>query len=155
MTGDHSQRRHLNNHPTLFERLAVPFVLYGPEVLRGLPAPPPAAGSHLDMVPTLLELCAPKGFEYHSFGRNLLDPSPPSASFGNKAVMTTQFLFALSPHFQIEALPGLTLSQPVPPLDLLTEQAQAFFALSWWRGMKGARLPDPSGTLPLPDSSAK
>jgi hypothetical protein len=35
------------------------------------------AGAHIDLVPTLVELCAPAGFEYSSFGGNLLDPMRP------------------------------------------------------------------------------
>src|ERR1019366_6130742 len=72
-TGDHYSRRCLNPHPTIFQRRAVPLVLIGPDILPPPPQPGPMAGSHLDILPTLIELAAPAGFVYHAFGRNLLD----------------------------------------------------------------------------------
>lgn len=69
ITGDHYGRRFPNRHPSPWERSAVPGVLLGPAVEgRRLAA---TAGSHLDLVPTLVELCAPAGFAYHALGTDL------------------------------------------------------------------------------------
>lgn len=68
ITGDHFSRRFLNKKPTLSEGMQVPFVVVG----NGVPAGTRLAfGTHVDIVPTLLALCAPDGFEYQSFGINL------------------------------------------------------------------------------------
>ena len=42
---------------------------------RSVRAPRGARGSHVDIVPTLVDLVAPAGFAYHAFGRDLLDPT--------------------------------------------------------------------------------
>ncbi|MFM1941587.1 MAG: hypothetical protein RI897_569, partial [Verrucomicrobiota bacterium] len=59
ITGDHYSRRALASRPTLYQRTSVPLVLYGPALGR-VARPPALAGSHVDMVPTLVELVAPE-----------------------------------------------------------------------------------------------
>ena len=83
ITGDHYSRRCINPRPTLYQRKAVPFVLYGPEVLSAIRPPDRMAGSHLDILPTLVELAAPPGFAYHALGRNMLDASQTQTGFGH------------------------------------------------------------------------
>lgn len=68
VTGDHFSRRFLSKKPTLSEKKQVPFVLVSPGVPAGTQLP---FGTHADMAPTLLALCAPDGFEYPTFGINL------------------------------------------------------------------------------------
>ena len=69
ITGDHYGRRFPNRQPNAWERTAVPGVFYGPAVSgRTLAA---TCGSHLDLIPTLVELCAPAGFAYHALGVDL------------------------------------------------------------------------------------
>lgn len=68
VTGDHFSRRFLNKNPSLSERTQVPFVVVGPGVPVGKKLP---FGTHADIIPTLLSLCAPDGFEYPTFGVNL------------------------------------------------------------------------------------
>ena len=67
ITGDHYGRRFINSQPTFFEKTTVPLVLYGKEVLEGITLPDNVAGSHIDIIPTLVELTAPEGFFYHAF----------------------------------------------------------------------------------------
>ncbi len=69
-TGDHFGRKYINHSPNLYERSAVPFILYGKDVpAQKLNTP----GSHIDIIPTLIEMIAPKGFEYYSFGKSMFD----------------------------------------------------------------------------------
>ncbi len=69
-TGDHYGRRFLSPTPTLYERSSVPFILYG----NGIPAMKKnTPGDHTDIIPTLIELVAPEGFTYYSFGSSLLN----------------------------------------------------------------------------------
>lgn len=68
VTGDHFSRHFPNKTPTLDERTQVPFVIVGKDIPAGTQLP---FGTHADIVPTLLSLCAPEGFVYPSFGENL------------------------------------------------------------------------------------
>ncbi|MHC4507321.1 MAG: LTA synthase family protein, partial [Planctomycetota bacterium] len=92
LTGDHFSRRFLNARPDFFERSAVPLVLYGPEVLQGLALPAGAAGSHVDIAPTLIELSAPQGFEYHAAGRSVLDPGTRGLGVGSGTAVGPGFM---------------------------------------------------------------
>lgn len=105
ITGDHYGRNFLNHCPTIFERSSVPLVLYGPQVLRGLKAPPRAAGSHIDIGPTLVELCAPRGFTYQTLGKNLLDPAAPAVGVGTGYVIFSDSIISLDEPASIEPLP--------------------------------------------------
>lgn len=68
-TGDHYGRRFINHKPSLYEKSSVPFIMYG----KGIePSINTTVGSHIDIMPTLIEMIAPRGFEYYSFGNSLL-----------------------------------------------------------------------------------
>jgi hypothetical protein len=89
VTGDHYSRRCIKPVPSLYEWESVPLVLYGKPFFAKKERPlPPLAGSHLDIAPTLINLVAPDGFAYHSFGRDLFDATKPQAGFGRAAVIT-------------------------------------------------------------------
>ena len=93
MTGDHySREESVNPRPNLFESSAVPFVLYGRDALAGVRRPGTLAGSHVDIVPTLVDLVAPAGFAYHAFGRDLLDPTQAQVGYGNDTVIAPDFV---------------------------------------------------------------
>lgn len=139
ITGDHWSRRAFSSRPILFGQRAVPFVLNGPEALRGVPRPARIAGSHIDIVPTLVELTAPRGFVYHSFGRNLLDPALPQVGYGNAAVLTPDAVIDADEAGPVEDMQGRPARDrvPVEELRLRFRQLQA---LGWWRVMKGKDL---------------
>jgi phosphoglycerol transferase MdoB-like AlkP superfamily enzyme len=139
LTGDHYSRRCLNPHPDIFERRAVPLVLYGPGVIPdGLPAGA-MAGAHLDILPTLIELCAPPGFEYHAFGRNLLDFSQAQTGFGAGAIVTPKMIEETTPPEGPESLSGQ--AEPAQGLtDELRERDRELRALSWWRVIRGSKF---------------
>ncbi len=68
-TGDHFGRRFINYKPNLFEKSNVPFIIYGSDVKAQINKTP---GSHVDIIPTLVEMIAPKNYKYYSFGNSLL-----------------------------------------------------------------------------------
>ena len=72
ITGDHADRWTLNPNPSLYERLAVPLVILGRGINKDL-LPSDAAGSHMDIAATLLELILPKGETYYALGHSLLN----------------------------------------------------------------------------------
>lgn len=149
VTGDHWSRRFIGARPTLYERSSVPLVLYGPGVLDDVQRPEPTAGSHLDIVPTLIELAAPRGFEYHAIGRDLLATGHQPLGFGRAHVIGPDFIMSTEAGGATEAIPGRSLPTPTPDRDKLLRRHAAGQALSWWRIMRGTELPDTPATIVL------
>ena len=67
-TGDHFGRKFINSKPNLYEKSSVAYIIYGKSIPKSLNLTP---GSHIDIMPTLIEMIAPKGFEYYSFGESM------------------------------------------------------------------------------------
>lgn len=65
VTGDHGIRMNPGPKATRYEREAVPFILIGRGVTRDL-LTEDVVGGHTSIVPTLIELIAPRGFRYHT-----------------------------------------------------------------------------------------
>lgn len=146
ITGDHWSRKFINSRPSLYERSSVPLVLYGPGVLDHIQVPEGTVGSHIDIGPTLVELAAPKGFTYHSMGRNLLKAEPQAAAFGAEfAVITKDAVFENQRLYVSKTEPGVASAgggAPVPSENgRMFERAQDYYAIGWWRIMRGASLP--------------
>lgn len=144
ITGDHySRKQYVSARPThtLYESLAVPLVIYGPKALENMQHLPPLAGSHLDVVSTLVNLAAPRGFEYHAFGRDLFDPSHAQAGFGCNAVIGSDFILKINYPAHVESLQG----QPRSDVDGtgLALHYRQLHGLGWWRAMKGNQWPSP------------
>ena len=143
LTGDHySREESVNPRPTLFESSAVPFVLYGRDALARVPRPAaPLAGSHVDIVATLVDLVAPAGFTYASFGRDLLDPAQAQVGYGNDTVIGPDFVFDVRRPTHVEDLHGGPPPAAVPTRDL-ARRYRELLGLSWWRSEHGSAWPD-------------
>jgi phosphoglycerol transferase MdoB-like AlkP superfamily enzyme len=142
ITGDHySRKQYVSARPThsIYEQLAVPLVIYGPKALESVQHPAAVAGSHLDLVPTFINLAAPAGFEYHAFGRNLFDQSLPQAGFGCNAVMGPDFILKINDPAHVQDLHG----QPRSDVDgeALALHYRQLHGLGWWRAMEGNQWP--------------
>lgn len=70
IVGDHADRYNIDKTPSMYEQYAVPFIVTGRGVGRGTLLPD-SAGSQIDIGPTLIELVAPRGFEYYAVGASL------------------------------------------------------------------------------------
>lgn len=88
-TGDHYGRRFLTHHPDLYERSSVPFILYGKDIK---PSKPETPGSHIDIMPTLIEMVAPRDFIYYSFGESMFTPNK-KYGIGFNKIITDDFLY--------------------------------------------------------------
>lgn len=142
ITGDHySRKQYVSARPThtLYEEFAVPLVIHGPKALENVQRPATLAGSHLDIVPTLINLAAPAGFSYHAFGRDLLDRSQPQIAFGCNAVMGPNFILKIKQPNHVEDLRGQAVTG-VNGKELALRYRQ-LHALGWWRAMKGNQWP--------------
>jgi phosphoglycerol transferase MdoB-like AlkP superfamily enzyme len=130
ITGDHYGRRFLNRHPDPWERSAVPGILVGPAVAGRTMAA--TAGSHLDLIPTLIELCAPAGFTYHALGRDLL--TTPLATAATR-------VGAVSAHGAVEWNNlGDAQGFDAEVIIRLRQEVADRSAVGWWRLMRGPAL---------------
>jgi phosphoglycerol transferase MdoB-like AlkP superfamily enzyme len=139
ITGDHYGRRHLSANPTPYEFSSVPLVLYGKEALKGKTLSEDTAASHVDIVPTLVELSAPEGFEYYSTGTDIFDPERRPYGVGSGVIIGRDFILNGN---KVHPLP---FGQPVPQgidMDELGRLSRAHSSIGWWRIMKGPRLPE-------------
>ncbi|MEY2555994.1 MAG: hypothetical protein QOF93_1138, partial [Verrucomicrobiota bacterium] len=146
ITGDHySRKQYVSARPThtLFESLAVPLIIYGPKALEKVHPPEALAGSHLDVLPTFINLAAPPGFTYHAFGHDLFDDLQSQAGFGVNAVIGPDFILKINDPTHAEDLHG----QPATSVDgeTLALRYRQLHALGWWRAMKGNKWPAPRG----------
>lgn len=138
-TGDHFSRKFLNDHPPAFEGSAVPFILYGRNVLRGMSLPTGAVGSHIDIGPTLIELAAPKGFRYHAMGRSVFERRSMPLAFSRDFVLAPQYL--LDTRVQTyHPVPGRPLPAQLPDPGELTLLHHRLLGISWWRIMRGPAM---------------
>jgi phosphoglycerol transferase MdoB-like AlkP superfamily enzyme len=142
ITGDHySRKQYVSARPThtLYESLAVPLILCGRNVLDKIHPMTPIGGSHLDLLPTLINLTAPRGFVYHAFGRDLLDQSQNQIGFGCNAVISPEFILKINDPAHVEDLHGESRSD-VDGKDLALRYRQ-LHGLGWWRAVKGNQWP--------------
>lgn len=84
-TGDHYGRRFINAKPNILQKTCVPFIIYGNSITDSIFNNP---GSHIDIFPTLIEMIAPKGFSYYSFGESLFKSK--KIAFGEKRTISTE-----------------------------------------------------------------
>jgi len=142
-TGDHYGRKFINSKPEFFERSGVPFILYGPEVLHGISMPDGAAGGHIDIAPTLIELAAPKGFTYYSVGQDLLAPRKEFFGIGYSRIISRDFIIDLSTQSpQFHPLPGVPLPKKLPDAKALQKTLNQAYGIGWWRARRGSPLQD-------------
>jgi phosphoglycerol transferase MdoB-like AlkP superfamily enzyme len=140
ITGDHAWRDTPFKQSGLFEKTAVPLILYGKEVLDGISLPEKAAGSHLDIGSTLIELTAPQGFQYHHMGKDLLDPNQRSWGISRDRIIGPNFIADLQGSSKIYPLPGKKLPPHGPKLKQLKQLHDATHGIAWWRIMRGPKL---------------
>ncbi|MGD8524607.1 MAG: sulfatase-like hydrolase/transferase [Thioalkalispiraceae bacterium] len=136
ITGDHTSRLKLKfPGQNIFEHTAVPFILYGPDVLPRT-AQPGRPGSHIDILPTLYELAAPEGFEYYALGNNLLDNTITAPAIGAGYFLDAHYFYTGKSAFPLSENPEQ--EHHIAELNRYYRAAQA---ISWYRIRKGPQLP--------------
>ncbi len=140
ITGDHYGRNFITSRPDLFERSAVPLVLYGPDVVKGLPRPPAPVGSHLDIMPTLVEMVAPAGFPYHSMGRNLLASGERIAGYGKDRIVTAGRLYDTRNPSNVWRFTLPDTPDEAGDYENLKRYYDAMNGIAWWRVNKGPAI---------------
>lgn len=140
ITGDHAWRKHIIKRPDLYEKTAVPLILYGRDVLGGVTLPPEVTGSHLDIEATLVELAAPRGFTYHALGKNLFDPDQRPLGIGGNVIIGPNFIFDMEGSRKVYPLPGHALPGERPDVNQMVELYNDLHGIGWWRIMRGPKV---------------
>ncbi len=154
MTGDHYGRRFLNSRPSIYEHSSVPFILYGRKFIAPQGTSNPTPGSHIDIVPTIVELIAPAGFPYHSFGRSMFnkdkngtESSPIRFGIGYQTIVAESFIANLKIERQPAPLPDIDFVINRDLFHSLEIMHDQLLGLGWWLIFRGQVL----DTTAVPD----
>ena len=134
IVGDHADRVNIDKTPSVYERYGIPLVLYGKGVNKEILAQQ-VAGSHINIMPTLIELIAPKGFEYYTIGRSLTKPNKYGINYG--FWIDKDYVGKTDSAFMAEKINNS--AQPYDKAEIENE-VNAVRALSWWRSKYGSNL---------------
>ena len=141
VTGDHAIRCDPSTHPTIFEHQSVPFVLYGAGITKEI-LPPDAVGDHISIVPTIIELIAPKDFAYYSIAPSLFNSD--GVGFNTEAFVTSKVAGQIDSDV-MELLPHVA-SNELNDVNLTDEREHALKIISamrtvaWWMIVNGLFL---------------
>ena len=136
ITGDHADRYTLTPNPSLYERLAVPLVILGKGIKKDLLAPA-ASGAHMDIVPTVMELIAPKGTPYYALGQDVLKGGRPGLHA--YYYITDRILGDLNADTQ-ETLPGKEEVLPNEEVEKVRQHLKDEQTIAAWRILHGVDL---------------
>ena len=135
-TGDHYGRKFINSKPNLYEKSSVAFIMYGKTIPKAINTTP---GSHIDIMPTLIEMIAPKGFEYYSFGESLFNKNKHDG-FGYHKMITDNELFYFPDEAKIEKIDLNTFKENYFKNNELVKKHNNLMALAWYYTRKGNNL---------------
>ncbi|CRF45757.1 LTA synthase family protein [Helicobacter heilmannii] len=102
ITGDHFDRSFIYAKDNHYWTKSVPLILYAPSLSPKLTA---CIGAHIDIAPTIMELVAPKGHQYASFGKPLFSNA---GEVGKDCATRKPFMWGQSKDFALgfEAVSG-------------------------------------------------
>ncbi len=135
IVGDHADRYNIDKTPSTYERYAIPFVVTGRGVHKGLLLPD-AAGSQIDIVPTLIEMIAPKGFSYQALGASLTRTNRMGVNYG---FWITHDNIGKADTVPLVPEPIVPDAAPIDE-DALQDYINAIRSISWWRPKYGPVL---------------
>lgn len=149
-TADHVNHRFLNTRPGIAERAFVPLLVWGGGLEGRATAGDRLFGGQLDLLPTLVEQCAPAGFRYAALGGDLLDGGERAAAFGGGMAVGEGFVADLGLSLNWVPWPGAAPPSTPPDVKALKRRMNDYKGISWWRVMKGRALPDAAGPVGTP-----
>jgi phosphoglycerol transferase MdoB-like AlkP superfamily enzyme len=138
-TGDHFGRRFVNSKPNLYEGSSVGFTMYGKNIPVSSDKTP---GCHIDIMPTLIEMFAPKGFEYYSFGTSMYATQKTMAITFNK-IITQKDLYYLPKEAQVEKIDLATMKESKTKTSNLLTDYNKQMGLAWYYTIKGNKIKKP------------
>lgn len=135
-TGDHFGRKFINSKPNLYEKSSVAYIMYGKSIPKSLNLTP---GSHIDIMPTLIEMIAPKGFEYFSFGESMFTKNKNEGIAFDKMIEGND-LYYFPKGSNIEKIDLTTFKETSFKKSDLEFKHNKLMALAWYYTMKGNDL---------------
>lgn len=134
ITGDYYDREYIRNKDSLKVRNTIPLIIYSPalEIKKHT-----NIGSHIDIVPSIVELVAPKDYVYRSFGFPLVGNdsvialSEKDSAFGYFAVATDRFIYTQDNGIEYFHQ-AMTYHNDNELAQSLYKRLQQGKALSWW-----------------------
>ncbi|MEE8436887.1 MAG: sulfatase-like hydrolase/transferase, partial [Candidatus Neomarinimicrobiota bacterium] len=147
ITGDHYGRKFLNAKPSIYEHSSVPFILYGRKFIPVHGINDPTPGSHIDIIPTIVNLIAPQGFKYHSFGTpmfgktdGIIGSETTRFGLGYHTLVTDNFIANLKIERQPAPLPDAEFINNSQFFHMLEKKHKQLLGLGWWLIFKGKVL---------------
>lgn len=143
VTGDHFDRSYPNPNRRIFTSTSIPLIIYGSGVsaykLKY------SAGSHKDIVPTIVDMTAPKGYKFHSFGQSLVTDNKNEKTdkeriaVGAQSIANGRYIFngADIEYFENEEKNENDLNTA----KIFWDKKKAGEALSWYIVNKGYNIP--------------
>lgn len=131
ITGDHADRTNIEKQPTLLARYAIPLIIYYRGGIKREIFSSNAAGGHVNLGATLIELIAPRGFAYHSLGDSLFASR---VGFNHNLWVTSNAIGAINRDH------GDMLQENVDAVQerkKALEELERMRTISWWRTMRG------------------
>ena len=135
VVGDHADRYNIEKSPGMYHRLAVPFIVTGRGVHKGLLLKD-SAGSQIDVVPTIIEMIAPKGFQYAALGESLTRTAKRGVNYG---WWITHNTIGKADTVPLEALDFAGQKAAVDEAGM-QDYIAAIRAISWWLPKYGTLL---------------
>jgi phosphoglycerol transferase MdoB-like AlkP superfamily enzyme len=136
ITGDHADRFNIEPNPSLSERYTIPLVIYGQGIDSHL-LPPTAAGGQLSIMPTLIELIAPQGFEYYSVVESMTKGNGVGL---NRDFWITADNIGKTDFNTMESAPWSQNAQLQTDTDKVKRDIDAVQAVSWWMIKHGKNM---------------
>ena len=133
-TGDHFGRRFINFKPNLMEKSNVPFIIYGYGVKSQINKTP---GSHVDIIPTLVEMIAPKNYKYYSFGNSLLFNYENKLGIGYHKIISKNELQYFSKNSGIQSFNLNTEENSYILKSNYEDEYRRFLSMAWHYTVKG------------------
>lgn len=136
IVGDHADRYNIDRAPSMYEQYAVPFIITGRGVRRGMLLSD-SAGSQIDVGPTLIELIAPRGFEYYAVGASLGRDNRQGVNYG---FWITRDFIGEADVAQLRPVPvGENPARQIDEADM-QRYIDTVRGISWWRPKYGPLL---------------
>ena len=135
-TGDHFGRKFINSKPNLYEKSSVAYIIYGKSIPKSLNLTP---GSHIDIMPTLIEMIAPKGFEYYSFGESMFTKGK-SEGIAFDKMIDGKDLYYFPKGSNIESINLNSFKETNFRKSDVELKHKKLMALAWYYTMKGNNL---------------
>lgn len=137
IVGDHADRYNVEKSPDFYIRYAIPFIISGQGVTKDV-LPTDAAGSQIDIFPTLMELIAPRGFKYYAVGKSLTLDNKVGINY---AFAVTDGYIGKTDNY-IDTMQEFKTNDKKPDGQSIMHLADALRAVSWWEEAHGNDLSD-------------